>query len=99
MHLWFQSTSENLNAQINKLQHILHIIENNRHLDAPGLAFLSTVSLGLFWDLAQVLIQVSIINRSTLRSDKVRGNQLVITVDQIYRFYMKCRDEYVAMRC
>ena len=88
MHLWFHSTLENLNAQINKLQHGLHIIENSRHLDAPGLSFLSTVSLGLFWDLAQVFIQINIISRSTLRSDKVRGNQLVITVDQIYRFYM-----------
>ena len=40
MHLQFQSTPENLNAHINKLQHRLHIMENNRHLDAPGLAFL-----------------------------------------------------------
>jgi len=31
MHLWFQSTPENLNAWINKLQHRLNIIGNSRH--------------------------------------------------------------------
>ena len=53
-----------------------------------GLAFLSTVSLGLFWGLAQVLVQVSKVNRGALRSDGVRWNQLVVTVDQVYRVYM-----------
>ena len=49
MHLWFQSIPENLNAQINKLQHRLHIMQNNRHLDAPGLAFLGkNLALGSF---------------------------------------------------
>ena len=40
MHLWLQSTPGNLYAQINKLQHRLHKLENNRNLNAPGLAFL-----------------------------------------------------------
>ena len=53
-----------------------------------GLAFLSTVSLGLFWELAHVLIQVSKINKGALQSAGVRWNQLVVTVDQVYRVYM-----------
>ena len=57
-------------------------------LKCTGLAFLSTVSLWLFWGLAQVLVQVSTIKSSTLRSSNTCGNQLVITVNKIYRFYM-----------
>ena len=46
MQLGFQSTPASLNAQINKLQYRLHRIENNRHLNEPGLAFLGSVSSG-----------------------------------------------------
>src|SRR6185312_11643341 len=46
------------------------------------------ISLGIFRTLVRVLIQVSIIKRDTLRSGSIRGHQLVITVEQIYRFYM-----------
>ena len=41
MQLGFQSTP----AQINKLQYRLHRIENNRHLNEPGLAFLGSVQV------------------------------------------------------
>jgi len=55
MQLGFQSTPASLNAQINKLQYRLHRIENNRHLNEPGLAFLGSVSSGLFRTLVRVL--------------------------------------------
>ena len=55
MQLGFQSTPASLNAQINKLQYRLRRIENNRHLNEPGLAFLGSVSSGLFRTLVRVL--------------------------------------------
>ena len=45
MQLGFQSTPASLNAQINKLQYRLRRIENNRHLNEPGLAFLGSVQV------------------------------------------------------
>ena len=59
---------------------------------APGLAFLGTVKLRVLWGLAQVLIYVSTIKINILRRNRVRWNQLVITVSEINRFYMQCKD-------
>ena len=59
---------------------------------APGLAFLGTVKLRVLWGLAQVLIHVSTVKINILRRNRVRWNQLVITVIEINRFYMQCKD-------
>ena len=98
MHLRFQSTPENLNAQINKLQHRLHIIENNRHLDAPGLAFLGKVSLGLFRTLVRVLDQFKSIHLRTSGLALVCRHQLVCTVSKIGSFYMNARMKFITIR-
>ena len=58
---------------------------------APGLAFLSTVKLRVLWGLAQVLIYVSTVKINILRRNRVRWNQLLITVSEINRFYMQCK--------
>ena len=50
---------------------------------APGLAFLGTVKLRVLWGLAQVLIHVSIVKINRLRSNRIRRNQLVITISEI----------------
>ena len=57
------------------------------HRGLPSWALFKS-SLGLFRTLVRVLIQVSINKRDTLRSGSIRGHQFVITVEQIYRFYM-----------
>ena len=59
---------------------------------APGLAFLGTVKLRVLWGLAQVLVHVSTVKINILRRNRVRWNQLVITVSEINRFYMQCKD-------
>ena len=59
---------------------------------APGLAFLGIVRLRVFWGLAQVLVRVSTIKINVCRSKRVRGNQLVVTVNEINQFYMQCKD-------
>ena len=59
---------------------------------APGLAFLGTVKLRVLWGLAQVLVQVSTIKINRLRSNRIRRNQLVVTVSEINRFYIQCKD-------
>ena len=48
--------------------------------NAPGLAFLGTVSLGLFWTLAQVLIQFNKVYRGTLQSGSIHRNQFGVAV-------------------
>ena len=58
---------------------------------APELAFLGTVKLRLLWGLAQVLIHVSTVKINILRRNRVRWNQLLITVSEINRFYMQCK--------
>ena len=59
---------------------------------APGLAFLGTAKLRVLWGLAQVLVHVSTVKINILRRNRVRRNQLVITVSEINRFYMQCKD-------
>ena len=59
---------------------------------APGLAFLGTVKLRVFCGLAQILIHVSTVKINILCRNRVRWNQLVITVSEINRFYMQCKD-------
>ena len=59
---------------------------------APGLAFLGTVKLRVFGGLAQVLIHVSTVKINILYRNRVRWNQLVITVSKINHFYMECKD-------
>ena len=56
---------------------------------APGLAFLGTVRLRVFWGLAQVLSYVSTIKINARRSKRVRRNQFVIAVNEINRLYMR----------
>jgi hypothetical protein len=97
MHLWFQSTPKNLNAQINKLQHRLHIIENNRHLDAPGLVFLGTASLGLFRTLVRVLDQFKCVHLRISGVGLVHWHQLVGTVSEIGSFYMNATMNFITM--
>ena len=58
---------------------------------ALGLAFLGTVRLRVFWGLTQVLIHVSTVKINILRRNRVRWNQLLITVSEINRFYMQCK--------
>ena len=97
MHLWFQSTPENLNAQINKLQHRLHIIKNSRYLNAPGLAFLGTPSLGLFRTLVRVLDQLKGIHLRISGVGLVRWHQPVGTVSEIGSFYMNATMNFITM--
>ena len=59
---------------------------------APGLAFLGTIKLRVLWGLAQVLVYVSIVKINLQHSKRVRRNQLVVTVSEINRFYMQCKD-------
>ena len=59
---------------------------------APGLAFLGTVNLRVLWGLAQVLVQVSTIKINIRHSKRVQWNQLVVTISEINRFYMQCKD-------
>ena len=59
---------------------------------ALGLAFLDTVKLRVLWGLAQVLVYVSTVKINRLCSNRIRRNQLVITVSEINRFYMQCKD-------
>ena len=58
---------------------------------APGLAFLGTVKLRVLWRLTQVLVDVSTIKINLRSSERVRGNQFVITVGKINRVYMQCK--------
>ena len=51
-----------------------------------------TVRLRVLWGLAQVLIHISIVMINALRRNRVRWNQLVVTVSEINRFYMQCND-------
>ena len=57
------------------------------HRGLPSWALFKS-SLGLFRTLVRVLIQVSKIKGVTLRSGSIRGHQFVITIEQIYCFYM-----------
>ena len=59
---------------------------------APRLAFLGTVKLRVFCGLAQILIHVSTVKINILCRNRVRWNQLVITVSEINRFYIQCKD-------
>ena len=59
---------------------------------APGLAFLGTVKLRVLWGLAQVLVHVSTVKINVRRSTRVRKKQFVISVNEINRFYMQCKD-------
>ena len=59
---------------------------------APGLAFLGTIKLRVLWGLVQVLVQVSTVKINIRHSKRVRWNQLVVTVSEINRFYMQCKD-------
>ena len=95
MNLWLQSTPEYLNAHINKLQHRLHIIENIRHLDVPGLAFLGTASLGLFRTLVRVLDQLKGVHLHISGVGLVRWHQLVGTVSEIGSFYMNATINFI----
>ena len=98
MHLRLQLTPRNLNAQINKLQHRLHIIENNRYLDAPGLAFLGTASLGLFRTLVRVLYQLKGIHLRISGVGLACSHQLVGTVSEIDSFYMNATMSFITTR-
>ena len=96
MHLWFQSTPKNLNAQINKLQHRLHILENNRYLNALGLAFLSKISLMLFQTLVRVFTNSSYIQiRFMLLILRLR-NPLVHSISGSSRLYMNAKSKLLS---
>ena len=57
-----------------------------------GACLLGHVKLRVLWGLAQVLVHVSTVKINVCRSKRVRWNQLVVTVNEINRFYMQCKD-------
>ena len=91
MRLWFQSTPENLNAQINKLQHEQHILENNGYLNAPGLAFLGKYQPWALPNIGPGLQQFSQISLSFMQFVLGLWHQLVRSVDESSRVYMNAK--------
>ena len=56
-----------------------------------GACLLGHVRRRNLWSLAQVLSYVSAIQVNLLSNIRVRGNQLVLSVNKINRFYMQCK--------